>query len=310
MKAAHDSKADMKKKSKKKEPQQSPMKRKIALGRGLDSLIPIDDTAGEERDEFFHCDVELIRPNPFQPRQRFSEEELSELTQSIKQQGILQPLLVRRSESGFELITGERRLRAAKRAGLHRVPVVIKDTNDEAMLEMSIIENIQRENLNPMEEAEAYHRLIADFDLTQDQAALRVGKSRPAVANILRLRQLPDTIKSSIIDGGLTMGHARALLGADTVSQQTAAWRTVVSKGLSVRQTEALIKRIKAQKKESKKRSKTSEEVYLSDLADDLCRQFGTRVQIRRKGKKGKIEIDFYSNDDLDRLIGLLNQQP
>ena len=300
----------MKKKSNKKEPQQSPRNRKIALGRGLDSLIPIDDNTGEQRGEFFHCDVELIRPNPFQPRQRFSEEELSELAQSIEQQGILQPLLVRRSESGFELITGERRLRAAKRAGLHQVPVVIKDINDEAMLEMSIIENIQRENLNPMEEAEAYHRLITDFDLTQDQAALRVGKSRPAVANILRLRQLPDTIKSSIIDGGLTMGHARALLGADTVSQQTAAWRTVVSKGLSVRQTEALIKRIKAQKKESKKRPRTSEEVYFSDLADDFSRQFGTRVQIRRKGKKGKIEIDFYSNEDLDRLIGLLNQQP
>jgi len=300
----------MKKKSKKKEPQRSPRKRKIVLGRGLDALIPIDGTAGEERDEFFHCDVELIRPNPFQPRQRFSEEELSELAQSIEQQGILQPLLVRRSESGFELITGERRLRAAKRAGLNQVPVVLKDINDEAMLEMSIIENIQRENLNPMEEAEAYHRLITDFDLTQDQAALRVGKSRPAVANILRLRQLPDTIKSSIIDGGLTMGHARALLGADTVSQQTAAWRTVVSKGLSVRQTEALIKRLKAQKKESKKRPKTSEEVYLSDLADDFSRQFGTRVQIRRKGEKGKIEIDFYSNEDLDRLIGLLNQQP
>ncbi|HIJ55180.1 MAG TPA: ParB/RepB/Spo0J family partition protein [Deltaproteobacteria bacterium] len=300
----------MKKKSKKKEPQQSPRKRKIVLGRGLDALIPIDDNAEDERGEFFHCDVELIRSNPFQPRQRFSEEDLSELAQSIEQQGILQPLLVRRSESGFELITGERRLRAAKRAGLHQVPVVIKDINDEAMLEMSIIENIQRENLNPMEEAEAYHRLITDFDLTQDQAALRVGKSRPAVANILRLRQLPDPIKSSIIDGVLTMGHARALLGVDTVSQQTAAWRTVVSKGLSVRQTEALIKRIKAQTKEPKKRPETSEEIYLSDLADDLSRQFGTRVQIRRKGKKGKIEIDFYSNDDLDRLIGLLNQQP
>lgn len=310
MKTAHSSKADMKKKSEKKEPQRSPRKRKIALGRGLDALIPIDDNAGEERGEFFHCDVELIRPNPFQPRQRFSEEELSELAQSIEQQGILQPLLVRRSESGFELITGERRLRAAKRVGLHHVPVVIKDINDEAMLEMSIIENIQREDLNPMEEAEAYHRLINDFDLTQDQAALRVGKSRPAVANILRLRQLPDTIKSSILDGGLTMGHARALLGADTASQQTAAWRAVVSKGLSVRQTEALIKRLKAQKKESKKRPKTSEEVYLSDLADDLSRQFGTRIQIRRMGKKGKIEIDFYSNDDLDRLIGLLNQLP
>ena len=300
----------MKKKNEKKDPRRSPRKKKIALGRGLDALIPIDDESGEERGEFFHCEVELIRPNPFQPRQRFSEEELAELSNSIEQQGIIQPLLVRRSESGFELITGERRLRAAKRAGLQQVPVVIKEINDEAMLEMSIIENIQRENLNPMEEAEAYHRLIADFDLTQDQAALRVGKSRPAIANILRLRQLPEPIKSSIMDGGLTMGHARALLGADTVSQQTAAWRTVVSKGLSVRQTEALVKRIKSQKKESKKRPQSSDAVYFSDLADDLSRRFGTRIQIKRQGKKGKIEIDFYSNDDLDRLIGLLNQQP
>jgi len=300
----------MKRKSKKMESQKSPRKRKIVLGRGLDALIPVDDAPGGESGELFHCDAELIRPNPFQPRQRFSEEELSELTQSIEQQGILQPLLVRRSDSGYELITGERRLRAAKRAGLRQVPVMIKDINDETMLEMSIIENIQRENLNPMEEAEAYHRLITEFNLTQDQAAHRVGKSRPAVANILRLRQLPDAIKSSIVDGSLTMGHARALLGAERASQQTAAWRTVISKGLSVRQTEALIKRIRAKKKELEKRPKTSEEVYLSDLADDLSRQFGTRVQIKRKGQKGRVEIEFYSNDDLDRLINLLNQRP
>ena len=298
----------MKKKSKKKESARSPRKRKIALGRGLDSLIPVDDVPEAERGALIHCDVELIRPNPFQPRQRFSEEELSELTQSVEQQGILQPLLVRPSDNGYELITGERRLRAAKRAGLQQVPVMIKDIDDEVMLEMSIVENIQRENLNPIEEAEAYHRLITDFNLTQDQAAHRVGKSRPAVANILRLRQLPDTIKSSILDGGLTMGHARALLGADSASQQIAAWRTVVSKGLSVRQTEALVKRVKAEKKQTKKRPQTGEARYFADLADDLSRQFGTRVRIKQTGKKGRVEIEFYSIDDLDRLIELLNR--
>ncbi|MBW1697824.1 MAG: ParB/RepB/Spo0J family partition protein [Deltaproteobacteria bacterium] len=287
---------------------QSQKKRKVVLGRGLDALIPESEPLQNLREDYFQCDIHLIRPNPFQPRHDFSETELAELAKSIEQQGVLQPLLVRKADTGYELITGERRLRAAKLAGLGQVPVLIKEVSDRTLLEMSIIENIQREDLNPLEEAEAYHRLIEEFNLTQDQAASRVGKSRPAVANLLRLRQLPEPIKSSIRDGTLSMGHARALLGADNPAQQNAAWRQVIAKGLSVRQTEELVKRLKEVKKKSEKPAEKSEDVYYNSVAEDLSRQLGTRVQIRRHGKKGKLEIEFYSDEDLDRLLGLFNR--
>ena len=171
---------------------------------------------------------------------QFSKTELNELSRSIKEQGVIQPLLVRRDGRGYELIAGERRLKAAKIVGLSHVPVIVKTVTDTDLLEMSLIENIQREDLNPMEEAEAYHMLIIEFKLTQDQVAARVGKSRSAVANFLRLRQLPEQIKTSISEGTLSMGHARALLGAATSAQQNTVWRTIVSKGLSVRETEKL----------------------------------------------------------------------
>ena len=173
---------------------------------------------------------------------------------------------------------------------------------------MSIVENVQREDLTPIEEAEAYHRLITEFGLTQDQAAVRVGKSRSAVANLLRLRQLPDQIKASIMDGTLSMGHARALLGAASKAQQNAVWRIIVSKRLSVRETENLVKRLKAEVKKPKRSSTGSEQRYFLSLSDDLSRHFGTKVQIKRRGQKGKVEIEFYSNDDLDRLLRRLKQ--
>jgi ParB family chromosome partitioning protein len=285
--------------------------KKIALGRGLDALIPdvgtLTDISSELKD-YFQCDIDLIHPNRFQPRRRFSKEELTELSDSIKQQGILQPLLVRSLDNGYELIAGERRLRAAKMAGLRQVPILIRETPETALLELSIIENIQRENLNPIEEADAYHRLIEEFHLTQDQAALRVGKSRSAIANLLRLRQLPDEIKESIIDNRLSMGHARALLGCNSSTKQYAAWRTTLSKRLSVRETEALVKRLNAEKNTLKKKEKSSEDILLMDIADDLARRFGTKVEIKRRGQKGRLQIEFYSNDDLDRLINLLKQ--
>jgi ParB family chromosome partitioning protein len=189
------------------------------------------------------------------------------------------------------------------------VPVVTKKISDSKLLEMSIVENIQRENFNPIEEAEAYHRLIAEFSLTQDQAANRVGKSRSAVANFLRLRQLPEAIKESIREGSLSMGHARALLGISAADQQLTTWRAVVAKNLSVRQTEALIRRLKSKKKKSKVTAATSEDRYFSDMAQELSRHFGTKVMIRKSGQRGKVEIDFYSHDDLDRLIGLLKSR-
>ena len=300
----------MKNVKKKKEEAGSRLKKtkKIALGRGLDSLLPDIEHVESVSKEYFQCDIERIRPNRYQPRMRFSEDELEGMARSIKEQGIIQPLLVRKDDNGFELVTGERRLRAAKKAGLSHVPVIVRTIADTDLLELSIVENIQREDLNPMEEAEAYYQLIAKFNLTQDQAAARVGKSRSAVANFLRLRQLPEQIKTAIMDGTLSMGHARALLGASNSAQQNAAWRAVVSKGLSVRETERLINRLKAKKKKPKNSSTGSEQRHLLSLADDLSRRFGTKVQIKRHGKKGRVEITFFNDEDLDRVLRLLKQ--
>lgn len=284
-------------------------RKKMVLGRGLDALLPDLDSLENQSNEFFHCDIELIQPNRYQPRRRFSPEELAALCDSIKAQGIIQPLLVRSNASaGYELVAGERRLRAAKMAGLTQVPVVIKTISDTAMLEISIIENIQRANLNPLEEADAYQRLIDEFKLTQEEIAQRVGKSRPAVANFLRLRQLSEQIKESIREGALSMGHARALLGADTVAQQRSAYRDILAKGMSVRQTEALIKRLKAAPKKAPPPAADQTDRHLADISDELSRHFGTRVQIKRHGRKGKVEIEFYSHEDLDSLINRLNR--
>lgn len=287
-------------------------RKKLALGRGLDALIPsmssteVDDD-GSTDNALLECDIDLIQPNRYQPRSHFAPEELNQLSESIRTQGVLQPILVRQQEMGYELVAGERRLRAAKLAGLKKIPVVVKDVSHAEMLEIAIVENIQRENLNPIEEAEAYHRLITEFGLTQEQASGRVGKSRSAVANFLRLRQLPDPIKESINNGQLSMGHARALLGAETSAQQNIAWRAIIKKSLSVRQTEELIKRLRNSAEVVERKKSTSEDRHLASVAENLSRRFGTKVQINRRGKKGKLEIEFYSNDDLDRLIELLN---
>jgi ParB family chromosome partitioning protein len=297
----------MKKEMSRKNAESGPKKtRKLALGRGLDALLPDIEPAEDMEREYFSCDIDLIRPNRFQPRMQFSDDELENMARSIQQQGIIQPLLVRKDDIGYELITGERRLRAAKKAGLKQVPVLIKTITDTDMLEMSIVENVQRADLNPVEEAEAYYRLITEFGLTQDQAAERVGKSRSAVANFLRLRQLSDQIKASIMDGILSMGHARALLGTGTKAQQSMVWRAVVSKGLSVRETERLVKRLKTEKETPKKRPLNSDLSYFTDVADDLSRRFGTKVRIKRRGQKGSVEIEFYTDDDLNRLLNLL----
>jgi ParB family chromosome partitioning protein len=299
----------MQKKNTEKASASGPAKRKKrALGRGLGALIPEIEKSQEDSKDYFYCEIELIRPNRYQPRMQFDEYELAELCQSIREQGILQPLLVREENDGYELIAGERRLRAAQKAGLTQVPVVTKRIDDSKLLELSIVENIQRANINPIEESKAYHRLITDFKLTQDKVAKRVGKSRSAVANFLRLRQLPEPIKASIQEGKLTMGHARALLGIENSTQQMAAWRTVVKRDLSVRETEELIRSLKGKKKKPKVTRKSTEDLYLLSLADDLSRHFGTKVVIKQRGQTGRVEIEFYSNDDLDRLIERLRQ--
>ncbi len=297
-------------KSKSKVSGSKPKKRRTTgLGKGLDALFPTIGVSREEastESNMLECDVDRIVPNPYQPRRDFPENEMAELADSVKVQGILQPLLVRESASGgYELIAGERRLRAAKMAGLFKVPIIVKNIGDNELLELSIVENIQRQNLNPMEEAEAYLRLLNDFKMTQEKIARQVGKSRSAVANFLRLNQLPDDIKSSIKDGLISMGHARALLGAETSALQRQAWKIVILRGLSVRETEALVQRLNSEKQRVRKPEQRPKDVYFLNIEEDLARHFGTKVLIKRRGQKGKVEIEFYSNDDLDRLLGL-----
>ena len=287
------------------------MKRKAALGKGLNALIPDIESESlafnEKEDVFFLCDVDVISPNPYQPRRKFDEEELLSLSESIKEQGIIQPLLVRKNQTGYELVAGERRLKAAKIAGLNEVPVFVRDLSDEKLLEISIVENIQREDLNPIEEADAYHRLMTEFNLTQEEAAKRVGKSRSAVANFLRLRQLPLEIRESILQNELSMGHARALLGIEQKPLQLKAWQMVIEKKLSVRETEALVKRLKAQG-ENHKKEDDSNKIYFGSLEDNLSRHLGTKVSIKQSGNKGRLVIEYYNNDDLDQLINRIMQ--
>jgi len=283
-------------------------RKKMALGKGLEALIPgMDETSEADRD-YLLCDVALIKPNRYQPRRHFAEEDMAELAASIRAQGIIQPLLVRRDGTGYELVAGERRLRAAKMADLSQVPVVVKDIGHAEMLEMSIVENIQRADFNPIEEANAYHRLMTEFGLTQDQAAERVGKSRSAVANFLRLRQLDDAIKTSIIEGDISMGHARALLGLEDPAMRLATWRTIVDRHLSVRETEQLIRQRKALPAKPVKRPPMGMDRHLVSLAEDLSRYYGTKVTIQRQKKSVTVAIEFYSDEDLDRLLQLLKK--
>ena len=283
--------------------------RKMALGRGLDALLPSAKPEATPVAPDRTCDVDVIRPNRYQPRRHFAEAELAELAASIKAQGIIQPLLVRKDATGYELVAGERRLRAAKMVGLTQVPVIVKDLSDAEMLEVSIVENIQREDFNPIEEADAYHRLMTEFGLTQDQAAARVGKSRSAVANILRLRQLEAPIKQSIAEGDISMGHARALLGLSGTAQRQDAWRAIVSRQLSVRETEKLIRKLKsAPRTKPITKPSSSLDRHLASVSEELCRVFGTKVSIQRRGQRGSVSIEFYNDDDLDRLISLLKK--
>jgi len=281
--------------------------RRSGLGKGLDALFPdIGESGDKPASVYFECDIDKIYPNPYQPRREFPEQEMGELADSIKAQGVLQPLLVREARAGYELIAGERRLRAARMAGVYKVPVIVKDISNGELLELSIIENIQRENLNPMDEAEAYHRLMTEFELTQENVAARVGKSRSTVANFLRLNHLPEKIQGAIKNGDLSMGHARTLLGAETAEIQRRAFERVVARGLSVRETEKLIQNLNARSEPAPTPPEKPEDIHFANLEQDLSKHFGTKVQIRRRGQKGRVELEFYSNEDLDRLLSLL----
>lgn len=276
------------------------------LGKGLNALIT--SNLIEEGEQVKDVSVSEIRPNPYQPRKEFEQSAIEELADSIREHGIIQPLIVRKSIKGYELVAGERRLRAAKLAGLQQVPVVVKAYTDQQLMEIALIENLQRENLNPLEEAEAYDKLIAHHDYTQEQLAKRIGKSRPHVANMLRLLQLPDSIRKMLAAAELTMGHARALLVVADAAVQMQLANDVVKKSLNVRQLEELVKQLNVSR-ETKKKKPAKSEPILIELEERLRTRFGTAVKIKKGAKRGKIEIDFYSQEDLQRIIEILNDE-
>ncbi len=282
-------------------------KKNSGLGRGLSALIP-DFEMTDANSDFFMCPIGDIAPNRYQPRTTFSQEELDRLTQSIDQQGVLQPLLIRNIDGSYELIAGERRLRAARKADLTHVPVILKDLTDEQVLQVSIIENIQRQNLNVLEEAEAYHRLIDEFKYTQAKVAQKIGKNRSTIANLLRLRNLPDIIKASLIAQEISMGHARALMGAGIHKNQIHLFKIVLKKGLSVRQTEKLVNDVKKEPQKLQKKISAQEKQLLDETSSLLTRQIKSRVIIKKSGEKGTIEINFKSKIEFQRLINLLSQ--
>ncbi len=275
-----------------------------ALGRGLSALIPTSQPAAREAPS--EVDLDLLAPNPYQPRIAFDEERLDELTQSIRANGVIQPILVRRRDGRFEIIAGERRWRAAQRAGLLKVPVVVRDVPDDKLLQVALIENIQRENLNPIDEAQAYQRLMDEFQLTQEALAAAVGKQRSTVANFLRLLRLPSAVRGQVAAGDLSMGHARAILALEREEDQVSAAREVVQRGFSVRDTELLVKRIGerlAAPAPTPKPAPPPADVHTRQAEDRLKLSLGTRVRIRRSGKGGVIEIEFVSEDELQRLF-------
>lgn len=295
------------------------MAAKKGLGKGLDSLISdkvnkpattaVEKPKSEHAADAIIMDINKVEPNREQPRKKFDEDALLELSESIKQFGVLQPLLVTERKDYYEIIAGERRWRAAKMAGLKEVPVIIKKLTEQEIMEISLIENIQRENLNPIEEALAYKKLINEFNLKQDEVAERVSKSRTAVTNAMRLLKLNDKVQQMVIDEMLTTGHARALLAIEDEDMQHTVAQQIFDEKLSVRDTEKLVKNIQNGKKTAKEKEVLDPKlkVIYDDLAEQMKKILGTKVLINAKDEKsGKIEIEYYSQDELDRIIDLI----
>ena len=296
------------------------MVKRKGLGKGLDSLIPEKNTSQSAQPEKSKkadtaekagtgeqmMKISLVEPNREQPRRNFEEDALLELADSIKQYGVLQPLIVRKRDDYYEIIAGERRWRAAKLAGVKEVPVIIKDYNQQEILEIALIENIQRENLNPIEEAMAFKKLLEEFNLKQDEVAERVSKSRTAVTNSMRLLKLDGRVQQMIIDDMISTGHARALLAIDDPEQQYALANRIFDEKLSVRETEKLIKEIKNPKKQKEKKIIENAFIY-EDIEDKMKQVLGTKVHVASKGKgKGKIEIEYYSDKELERMFDMI----
>jgi ParB family chromosome partitioning protein len=284
------------------------MEKRPALGKGLSALIP--EAPEAPRQGTFEVDIDLLSPNEEQPRVQMDDARLDELAQSIKANGIIQPILVRRSGNAYRIIAGERRWRAAQRAGLLRVPVVVRDVpagSEQQLLELALVENIQRENLNPVDEALAYQRLADKHELTQDQIAAAVGKDRSSVANYLRLLKLPEEVRGDLVAGSLSMGHARALLALTDAAAQRQAAREVIARSLSVRDTEALVKKLASPAPARAAKGKgVGPDVHTRAAEDRMRFALGTKVRIVRRGEAGTIEIDFGSEAELNRIYDQL----
>lgn len=292
------------------------------LGKGLDSLIPnaIGEAKGRKETKQVSTEekgtietvvkISKVEPNRKQPRKNFDEDALQELSDSIKQFGLIQPILVQDRKDHYEIIAGERRWRAAKLAGLKEVPVIIRDYSEQEIMEISLIENIQREDLNPIEEAQAYKRLLTEFNLKQDEVAERVSKSRAAVTNSIRLLKLSDEVQQMVIDDMISTGHARALLAVENAEEQYSLAQRIFDEKLSVRDIEKIVKNMNKPAKPAKKVSEdASMEVIYRDIEEKLKQKLSTKVTIHSKGEgSGKIEIEFYSHDDIDRIMDLLGR--
>ena len=277
---------------------------KRVLGKGLKALIPDDVPLRSESRGAVQLKVSEIIPGKFQPREVFDPDKLKELILSIKEKGVIQPVIVRPKGDGYELIAGERRLRAVKELGIAQVPAIIKDVKDDEALEIALIENIQRDNLNPIEEAKAYHRLSEEFSMTQEQISEKVGRDRTSVSNMLRLLRLPDKIKEEIYLGRISMGHAKAILMLDSEQSQLELCLKIIRRGLSVREAEYFVKRKIVGKSRPARQRKHSTEIRT--VEEELQRILGTKVTLLHNNKRGKILIEYYSNDDLERLLNLL----
>ena len=276
---------------------------KSSLGKGLGAMFPdlLDDVSA--RPSFIMCGIEELSPNRFQSRKDFNDREQKRLVTSIKKNGIIQPIVVRRTDTGYEIIAGERRWRAAQEAGFQEVPIIVRDAPDAEAAELSLIENVQREGLNAIEEADAYQILINKFGLSQEELSARTGKDRSTIANTIRLLKLPMEIKSALINRTITPGHARALLMVDTTAEQNKIFHVIQKKTLSVRETESLIQKLKKTPTEIKAKKK---DPFLRELENDLSSRLTSEVHIRRHKNKGSIEIKFKSAEELNRLVTLL----
>jgi ParB family chromosome partitioning protein len=274
-----------------------------ALGKGLDALIP-DLKAGTMvgHGSAIEIHIDDIAASPYQPRTKMSEVSLTDLKESISEKGVLQPVIVRRKAGRYELVAGERRLRAAKLANLASIPAVIMQVSDSEALEIALVENLQREDLNPIDEARGYKELIRRFKLTQDQLAKKIARDRSTIANVLRLLNLPEVVKQGVEEGKITMGHARALLGLSDARQIESVFRSILHRGLSVRQVEAIVRR-RLRTKGRRNRPTKPADPEIGRIEEELMRRLGTRVRILSHGGHGKIEIEFYSDDDLTRIL-------